>query len=83
MGHPLSQTLFTSLFVEKLLWPVPKTLDDATFVRGYPYTALPKSLQFLRAFCLCLLKSSDVILSTVTAQHFYEVTTSAMRLHAG
>ncbi|PGH23171.1 hypothetical protein AJ80_02808 [Polytolypa hystricis UAMH7299] len=34
MGHPLSQTLFTSLYLDQLLWPVPTTLDEARFDRG-------------------------------------------------
>ncbi|KAK2772115.1 hypothetical protein FQN53_004767 [Emmonsiellopsis sp. PD_33] len=34
MGHPLSQTLFTSIYLDRLLWPVPRTLDEARFDRG-------------------------------------------------
>lgn len=33
MGHPLSQTLFTSLYLDHLLWPVPVNLGDAHFGR--------------------------------------------------
>lgn len=33
MGHPLSQTLFTSLYLDRLLWPIPATLDGAQFTR--------------------------------------------------
>ncbi|EFW22896.1 amino-acid N-acetyltransferase subunit Mak10 [Coccidioides posadasii str. Silveira] len=33
MGHPLSQTLFTSIYLDLLLWPVPSSLEDAQFHR--------------------------------------------------
>ncbi|EEH43449.2 uncharacterized protein PADG_08374 [Paracoccidioides brasiliensis Pb18] len=33
IGHPLSQTLFTSIYLDRLLWPVPQTLDEARFDR--------------------------------------------------
>ncbi|KKZ64641.1 hypothetical protein EMCG_09449 [[Emmonsia] crescens] len=32
-GHPLSQTLFTSIYLDRMLWPVPKSLDEASFDR--------------------------------------------------
>jgi hypothetical protein len=33
MGHPLSQTVFTSIYIDRLLWPVPATLEEAQFDR--------------------------------------------------
>ena|SRR5436190_19241756 len=33
MGHPLSQTVFTSIYLDRLLWPVPATLEEAQFNR--------------------------------------------------
>ncbi|KAI9843380.1 MAG: hypothetical protein M1838_002635 [Thelocarpon superellum] len=57
MGSPMSQTLFTSLYLDRLLWPEPKSLDDAHFSRlaaadgGNPYLHL-----ILRAYCLALIK---------------------------
>ncbi|GME59839.1 amino-acid n-acetyltransferase subunit mak10 [Neofusicoccum parvum] len=32
-GYPLSQTLFVSVHVDRLLWPEPRTLDEAFFHR--------------------------------------------------
>ncbi|OJD12407.1 hypothetical protein AJ78_06998 [Emergomyces pasteurianus Ep9510] len=32
-GHPLSQTLFTSIYLDRMLWPVPKSLEEARFNR--------------------------------------------------
>ncbi|KAL9106915.1 MAG: hypothetical protein Q9227_008101 [Pyrenula ochraceoflavens] len=34
MGHPLSQTLFTSVYVDRLLLPEPRSLEDAQFWRN-------------------------------------------------
>ncbi|RMZ89995.1 hypothetical protein DV736_g2783, partial [Chaetothyriales sp. CBS 134916] len=39
-GYPLAQTLFTSVHLDQLLWPEPKTLADAHFDRE---SSLPKS----------------------------------------
>ncbi|EER40483.1 amino-acid N-acetyltransferase subunit Mak10 [Histoplasma capsulatum H143] len=33
-GHPLSQTLFTSIYLDRMLWPVPKSLKEAKFDRS-------------------------------------------------
>ncbi|CAN9297862.1 unnamed protein product [Alternaria alternata] len=33
-GYPLSQTLFTSVYIDKLLWPQTKILSQAQFFRG-------------------------------------------------
>ena len=73
MGYPLSQTLFTSLYIERLLWPEPKNLDEARFDRGgstMPDTVLH---QVLRPFCLGLIKTCDFVYKTVAAEHYYEV----------
>lgn len=72
MGYPLSQTLFTSIHIDRLLWPDPNTLQDAMFTRG---SAGPLTLshEILRAYCVLLIKACDLVLSMVTAQHYYEV----------
>lgn len=31
MGYSPSQTLFTSIYLERLLWPVPASLEEAQF----------------------------------------------------
>ncbi|KAL2373348.1 hypothetical protein RJZ57_002191 [Blastomyces gilchristii] len=33
-GHPLPQTLFTSIYLDRMLWPVPKSLEEARFDRS-------------------------------------------------
>jgi hypothetical protein len=71
MGHPLSQTLFTSIYIDKLLWPVPRTIEDARFDRlpsEYPLVGL-----VLRTYCLALVKACDFVHARVASEYFYEV----------
>lgn len=77
MGYPLSQTLFTSVHIDRLLWPDPKNLDESVFSRGQSIDRASFSHQVLRAFCLTLIKSCDLVLTMVTSQHFYEVCLSS------
>ncbi|GLI79937.1 N-alpha-acetyltransferase, non-catalitic subunit [Penicillium ochrochloron] len=70
MGHPLSQTLFTSIYIDKLLWPVPRTIEDARFDRvpsEYPLVGL-----VLRTYCLALVKACDFVHARVASEYFYE-----------
>ncbi|KAI9716513.1 MAG: hypothetical protein M1812_005244 [Candelaria pacifica] len=73
-GHPLSQTLFTSLYIDKLLWPEPKSLEAARFGDVPPQQTLEHFLlhYVLRAFCLGLIKSCDYVLERVVSEHYYE-----------
>lgn len=76
MGHPLSQTLFTSVYLNKLLWPVPRTVEEARFDREYPAgaaDAAPMVNLVLRAYCLALVKACDFVLGRVTMEYYYEV----------
>ena len=75
MGSPMSQTLFTSLYLDRLLWPEPKSLDDAHFSRlaaadgGNPYLHL-----ILRAYCLALIKCCHFVHERIAfEQTCYEV----------
>ena len=73
MGHPLSQTLFTSLYIDRLLWPEPKTLDQAGFERNTIPEGNAMLHVILRAFCLGLIKTCDYVHRRITTEHFYEV----------
>lgn len=77
MGHPLSQTLFTSVYLDKLLWPVPRTIDEARFVRGQNEAGGENGNALvhlvLRAYCLALVKCCAAVHSRITAEYFYEV----------
>lgn len=71
MGHPLSQTLFTSIYIDRLLWPVPRTMEDARFDR-VPSESSLVSIVF-RAYCLGLIKACDFVHSRVAAEYYFEV----------
>jgi hypothetical protein len=74
-GYPLSQTLFTSVYIDKLLWPEPKTLEQSQFfpngesAHGPPVQAL---LQVLRAYCLALIKGCDYVIAKITSRDYFE-----------
>ena len=74
MGYPLSQTLFTSLHINALLWPEPKTLADCRFTEDPSISAGNPLLHLVfRSYCLALIKACDLVRDAVTGQHFYEV----------
>ncbi|KAJ4335971.1 N-alpha-acetyltransferase, non-catalitic subunit [Ascochyta clinopodiicola] len=74
-GYPLSQTLFTSVYIDKLLWPEPKTLEQSQFLpngesaHGPSVQAL---LQVLRAYCLALIKGCDYVIAKITSRDYFE-----------
>lgn len=82
MGHPLSQSLFTSAYLDRLLWPDPKTLEQARFERDKTPGQGNELLHLvLRAYCLGLLKTCDFVRRTIMSEHYYEV--SPNLIHAG
>lgn len=74
MGHPLSQSLFTSVYIDRLLWPDPKTLEQARFERDKTPGSGNKLLHLvLRAYCLGLIKTCDFVRRRIMSEHYYEV----------
>lgn len=76
MGHPLSQTLFASIYLDKVLWPVPKTIEDTRFDRGNQPNTHGKSPLVhlvLRAYCLALVKACDFVHARVVSECYFEV----------
>jgi len=73
-GYPLSQTLFTSVYIDKLLWPDPKIISQAQFYRGgITHERRPGLLlEVLRAYCLALIKCCDFVIAKVQARDFFE-----------
>ncbi|KAK9855574.1 NatC N(alpha)-terminal acetyltransferase [Penicillium brevicompactum] len=69
-GHPLSQTLFTSIYLDRLLWPVPRTIEDARFDRVPSESPLVSLV--LRAYCLSLVKACDLVHARVATEYYYE-----------
>lgn len=73
MGHPLSQSLFTSAYIDRLLWPDPKTLEQARFERDKTPGPGNKLLHLvLRAYCLGLVKTCDFVRRRIMSEHYYE-----------
>jgi N-alpha-acetyltransferase 35, NatC auxiliary subunit len=74
LGYPLSQTVFTSVYVEALLMPNPLSIDQARFVRAVDSTSQDQPMhQVLRAYCLGMLKACNYVNERIKSEHFYEV----------
>lgn len=73
MGHPLAQSLFSSFYIDKLLWPEPKSPEETHFDReGKTGRENPMVHLVLRAYCIALIKSCGFVYHTICAHHFYE-----------
>lgn len=68
MGHPLSQTLFTSLYIDNLLSSKYTGVESFQANKGGSIT-----LQVLQAYCLGLIKTCNHVNNRVKSEHFYEV----------
>jgi hypothetical protein len=74
MGHPLSQTIFTSLYIDKLLNSNKANLDEIRFEKLTDASYVePLSIRVLRAYCLGLLMTCSHVNNRVKSEHFYEV----------
>jgi hypothetical protein len=74
MGHPLSQTIFTSLYIDRLLSPCPLSVDQTYFDRSEGCSSdEPLTLQILRAYCLGLIRTCSYVNNRVKSEHYYEV----------
>ena len=77
MGHPLSQTLFTSHYLDRILFPTPKDLQEAHFGRrlarnGSDY-GNPLLSKILWSYCLATIKTCQSVHQMVISEHYYEV----------
>ncbi|KUI57998.1 N-alpha-acetyltransferase 35, NatC auxiliary subunit [Cytospora mali] len=73
LGYPLSQTLFTSVYLEAIMMPRPVRIQDAHFTRD-PEDNVHRDpmLQVLRAYCLGLLKACWYVNERIKFEHYYE-----------
>ena len=84
LGYPLSQTLFTSLHIDRLLWPEPVTLQKAQFSHEIAQQKEEPLLhQVLRAYCLGTVKACDLVHTMVSGQHYFEVSGSHQKSQQG
>ncbi|KAG5932158.1 hypothetical protein E4U53_001457 [Claviceps sorghi] len=75
VGYPLSQTIFTSVYVEALLMIEPANIEQAHFVRNQNTEDADDDqamLQVLRAYILGMLKACGYVNERIKAEHFYE-----------
>ncbi|KAF1814453.1 Mak10-domain-containing protein [Eremomyces bilateralis CBS 781.70] len=70
-GYPLSQTILTSHYIDKLLSKETRQLHEVRFSAAHPLD-LPILLQALRAYCLALIKSCDLVLKAIKRSPYYE-----------
>ena len=73
MGNPLSQTLFTSLYIDKLLWPAPKTLENASFTKDAQTFEHGLLNTVLRSYCLALIKTCGIVHQIMNREYYSEV----------
>jgi N-alpha-acetyltransferase 35, NatC auxiliary subunit len=74
LGYPLSQTLFTNVYIEALVMPPPTTVNEANFTRHQKEPSKQEPmLAVLRAYCLGLLKASGWVNMRIKTEHYYEV----------
>lgn len=74
LGYPLSQTLFTSVYLESIVMPAPDKIEDAHFTRDKDdFAHHDRMLSILRAYCLGLLKSCWYVNERIKFEHYYEV----------
>lgn len=84
MGYPLSQSLFTSYYIDKLLWPEPETLDQACFDRDRKLERKNTLLHIvLRSYCLALIKACDFVHRRIVTAQYYEVRNHVYNLDMG
>lgn len=71
-GYPLSQTVFTSHYIDKIITSAGTDIASARF---RPNAASPKDHLIdlaLHACCLGLIKCCDLVIQKITSTHFYE-----------
>lgn len=79
MGSALSQTLFTCLYIDRLLSSDPKTLKEASFnspaAGGAGIDTKERQLleNVLRPYCLALVKCCYCVNQQILMEHIYEV----------
>nr|POF11455.1 n-alpha-acetyltransferase 35, natc auxiliary subunit [Quercus suber] len=74
-GYPLSQTVFSSLYVDRLLNPdnaYPYTFNISGISQSEQSTDIYLIHKVLRAFCIGQIKSCQLALYTIQSQSFYE-----------
>lgn len=70
IGHPLSQTIFTSLYIDHLFSIAPVNIESlcgASSPNDSPF------LEILKTYCVGMIKTCWHVNNRVKSEHFYEV----------
>lgn len=73
MGHPLSQTLFTSLYIDRILTSNPKDAMHLSFETNGSSRTISLTLRVLKAYCIGVVKTCWHVNNRIKSEHFYEV----------
>lgn len=79
----MGQTLFTSLYIDKLLSNCPTKLADAKFGKQDPEApTFQQQLlnEVLRPYCLALIKGCFYVNCQIMAEHTYEVNNTSLQV---
>ncbi|KAF1834626.1 Mak10-domain-containing protein [Decorospora gaudefroyi] len=72
-GYPLSQTLFTSVHIVKLVWTEATVLGPQFYRGEIPEHRRPGPLlEVLRAYCLAVIKGCDFVIAKITGRDYFE-----------
>ncbi|PBP23912.1 Mak10 subunit [Diplocarpon rosae] len=72
MGHPLAQTIFTSVYIDRIMSPCPLNINQTYFESSGSCLHEPMMLLILRAYCLGLIKTCQYVNERVKSEHMYE-----------
>ncbi|KAJ8125018.1 hypothetical protein O1611_g8621 [Lasiodiplodia mahajangana] len=72
LGYPLSQTVLTSVYVEALMNPLPRTPEEVNFTRTSSPLGKGSLLFALRAYCAGLLKACFFVNECMKEELYYE-----------
>lgn len=73
MGHPLSQTLFTSMYIDNVLSKASHQRSEFSFEPSVEKKDRNLILTVLMAYCLAVIKTCSHVNNRVKSEHFYEV----------
>lgn len=73
MGHPLSQTLFTSMYIDNILSKGSHQRSAFSFEPSVEKKDRNLILTVLMAYCLAVIKTCSHVNNRVKSEHFYEV----------
>jgi hypothetical protein len=77
-GHPLSKTLFTSLYIDRVCNINPKNIEDIPELCGDEVSGSALVKKVLYAYCIAVLRTCLHVNERVKSEHFYEVPDAAL-----